>query len=150
MTATDSTANVLDKLRSAGDYAARLDVDLLLEPQNRQEFPFIYSTEDGIAFVEQVARPNVGLMLDTFHMNMEGEDAPASIERAMPYLRHIHFLDMERNPPTPADTQIDVMGILRTLARRNYQHYLSMPLVRNAGLGATEDVVAQLRAAVPA
>ncbi len=137
-------------LQELADYAARLDVELLLEPQNRKEFPFIYSTADGIALVEQVARPNVGLMLDTFHMHMEGEDAPASIERAMPYLRHIHFLDMRRNPPAPGDPDIDVTGILQTLARRGYKHYLSMPLVRDAELGATEDVVRQLRAAMPA
>jgi sugar phosphate isomerase/epimerase len=89
-------------------------------------------------------------MLDTFHMAAENEDAPASIERAMPYLRHIHFLDKERNPPSPADAHIDVPGILRALARARYRHYLSMPLVRGAGPEATEAIVQQLRLAIAA
>jgi sugar phosphate isomerase/epimerase len=143
-------ARLITILQELGDYAARLGVELLLEPQNQKEFPFIYSTRDGVALVREVGRPNVALMLDTFHMMMEHEEATTSLELAMPYLRHIHFLDKDRNPPAPDDPVVDVRGILRTLARHNYRHYLSMPLVRGQGEAATAALVRDLRAALAA
>ena len=132
-------------LQQLADYAASLGVDLLIEPQNREEFPFIYSTAEGITFVKEVNRPNVGLMLDTFHMLIEQENMIASIEQAMPYLRHIHLLDKDRNPPLHTSLEIDLEGIFRTLQRHDYQHYLAVPLVRDKVDQATIDAVAHLR-----
>jgi sugar phosphate isomerase/epimerase len=132
-------------LQQLADYAASLGVDLLIEPQNREEFPFIYSTTEGLTFVKEVNRPNVGLMLDTFHMLLEHENMIASIEQSMPYLRHIHLLDKDRNPPLSTSLEIDLEGIFRTLQRHNYQHYLAVPLVRDKVDQATIDAVAHLR-----
>jgi sugar phosphate isomerase/epimerase len=145
---TDSEASferLVGILRRFADYAASLNVDLLIEPQNRKEFPFIYSTAEGIKFVEQVNRPNVGIMLDTFHMLLEAENMPASIERAMPYLRHIHLLDKDRNPPSHSSTEIDLPGIMGVLARHRYRHYLSMPLVSGKDDSATVEALRHLR-----
>lgn len=132
-------------LQQLADYAASLNVDLLIEPQNREEFPFIYSTADGLAFVREVNRPNVALMLDTFHMLIEQEDMVNSIEQAMPYLRHIHLLDKDRNPPLATSQEIDLESIFRTLQKHNYRHYLAVPLVRDQVDQATVDAVTHLR-----
>ena len=140
---------LVEIMRQFADYALGLGVDLLLEPSNKKEFPFISSTSEGLEMVKRIDRPNVGIMLDTFHMHVEGEDMIDSLERAMPYLRHIHFLDPNRDPPSRATTAFDVRGIFRTLARHNYGHLLSMPLTKHKtdaeSDAATAEIVRYLR-----
>lgn len=140
-----SFQRLVEIMQRIAGYARSLGVDLLIEPQNREEFPFIYSTAEGVELVKQVNRPNVGLMLDTFHMLVESEDMVASIEQAMPYLRHIHLLDKDRNPPLQSSVEIDLTSIMRTLRRNNYTHYLSVPLVRNQGDQATIEAARYLQ-----
>jgi sugar phosphate isomerase/epimerase len=132
-------------LRELGDYAQRMGIQLLLEPQNRKEFPFIASSREGLALVQSVDHPAVGLMLDTFHMLAEDEDPATSVERAMPLLRHIHLLDLERNPPRPGKGLPHLEAIMAVLARHGYGHYLSVPLVRDEDDEATAECVRWLR-----
>lgn len=134
-------------MREIADDVAEWEVALMLEPSNAKEFPFICSTAEGIQLVERVARPNVRLMLDTFHMSVQEENVPQSLAQAMPLLRHVHLLDRQRNPPSVGSDGYDLRGILETLHRHNYQHFLSLPLLQNGDENATERLVAALRSA---
>lgn len=134
-------------MQEIADEIAALKIDLMLEPSNEKEFPFICSTPEGLAFVERIGRPNVKLMLDTFHMSVQEEDLPASLEKAMPVLRHVHLLDRERNPPSRDSKRFDLPGVLQTLQRYHYQHFLSLPLLQNGDRKATKKAVAALRSA---
>ena len=58
-------------LQIAGEIAADQGVTLALEPLNRFETFMVNTVADGLRLVEQVARPAVGLLLDTFHMHIE-------------------------------------------------------------------------------
>jgi sugar phosphate isomerase/epimerase len=145
-----SVAKLVTRLRELADYAARLQVQLLIEPANRKEFPFISTTQEGIDMVKAVDRPNFGLMLDTFHMAVEKEDMCDSIRRARSYLHHIHFLDLDRNPPSRTSAGIDIPAVLATLADSGYQHYLSMPLMKDGGDAATAEVARYLRSLMAA
>jgi sugar phosphate isomerase/epimerase len=140
--------SLVAKLRQLADYAAHLDVRLLLEPANKQEFPFISSTREGLEILERVNRPNVNLMLDTFHMAVEGEDICESLELAMPHLYHIHFLDLDRNPPGHGSRGVDLEAVIACLVRSNYRYFLSMPLVKDASDEATREVLMDIRRAI--
>lgn len=135
-------------LREIADEIAELQIDLMLEPSNEKEFPFICSTPEGLALVERISRPNVRLMLDTFHMSVQEEDLAASLEMALPVLRHVHLLDRQRNPPSYDSQRFDLDGVLQTLQRHHYQHFLSVPLMQNGDRKATKKLVAALRSAV--
>ncbi len=56
-----------------------------------------------------------------------------------------HLLDKDRNPPLSTSMEIDMQSIVRVLKRHNYQHYLSMPLVRDKDDWATAGAVRHLR-----
>ena len=56
--------------RFARDY----DVELALEPVSRYETYLLNTVEQGLAMVDRVGEPNVGLLLDTYHMNIEEKD----------------------------------------------------------------------------
>lgn len=106
------------------DYAAPRGVLLALEPVNHYEVNFILSSQDGIAFANDVDRPNFGLMLDTYHMNIEDQNMHASLRQARKYLWHVHISDNNRR--WPGNAHIDFAALLATLHDLDYSGYLSV------------------------
>jgi D-psicose/D-tagatose/L-ribulose 3-epimerase len=73
----------------------------------------------ALDYVEAVASPAVGVMLDTFHMNMEEYDLAASIRLAGSRL--VHFQANENNRGFVGSGHIDWPSIARALAASGYQ-----------------------------
>ena len=89
----------VDSLRKAADYAAEHGVKLAIEPLNRFETDFINTVEQGLELLDQIANPNVGFLLDTFHMNIEEKDVAAAIRRAGSKIFHFHTCENDRGTP---------------------------------------------------
>lgn len=60
-----------DIFREVADYANRSYVRLVLEPQNRYVSNLNNSIREILSFAEEAGAPNVGVMADTYHMNIE-------------------------------------------------------------------------------
>lgn len=89
----------VDSLRKAGDYAGEQGVKLAIEPLNRFETDFINTVEQGLELLDRIANPNVGFLLDTFHMNIEEKDVAAAIRRAGSKIFHFHTCENDRGTP---------------------------------------------------
>lgn len=74
-----------------------------------------------------VQRSNVGVMLDTFHLNIEEVDMAAAIRDCKGYLVHIHVGDSNRQAPGMGHT--DFLPLLQALKDIDYQGYVTMELV---------------------
>jgi D-psicose/D-tagatose/L-ribulose 3-epimerase len=61
-----------------------------IEPINRFETGFINVAHDAVRYVEEVGSPHLGILLDTFHMNMEEKKLGAAIREAGAHLVHFH------------------------------------------------------------
>jgi sugar phosphate isomerase/epimerase len=109
--------------RRLADYAAPRGVRLALEPCNHYEANSIITTQDGVAMARAVDRPNFGLMLDVYHMNIEDQNVYASLRQARPYCWHVHMADNNRK--WPGNAHIDFASIVATLADLGYTGYLS-------------------------
>lgn len=105
------------------DYADPREVRLTLEPINHNEVDWIMTTQDGIALADDVDRPNFGLMLDTYHMNIEDQNIHASFREARRYCWHVHAADNNRK--WPGNAHIDFHSIVATLKDIGYDGYLS-------------------------
>jgi len=92
-------AHLLACVREVGRAAQARRLTLVLEPGNRYETDFLHTVEAAVAFLEAVNLPNVRLMLDTFHMNIEEASLAAAVHRAGPRLEHVHFADSNRHAP---------------------------------------------------
>ncbi len=86
-------------LKRAADYAAGRGVKLAVEPLNRFETDLVNTVDQGLRLVEDVEADNVGLLLDTFHMNIEEKNIPAAIRRAAGRIVEFHACANDRGTP---------------------------------------------------
>ena len=105
---------VIAGLKRAAAYAAPRGVTFGLEPLNRFETDIANTTRHGLALVEAVNAPALGVMLDTFHMNMEDPDIPAAIRRAGS--RIVHFQANENDRGFAGSGHLDWPAIARANA----------------------------------
>lgn len=87
------------QLRALAAYAAERGVWLGVEPLNRFETSFINLTAQAIEVADRVDHPSCGVMLDTFHMNVEERSIGDAIRAAGPRMRHMHACENDRGAP---------------------------------------------------
>jgi D-psicose/D-tagatose/L-ribulose 3-epimerase len=86
-------------VRQLGDlakYAGDRGVWLGVEPLNRFETSFINLASQAIEVVDRVDHPACGILLDTFHMNIEERSIGDAIRSAGKRLRHLHTCENDR------------------------------------------------------
>jgi D-psicose/D-tagatose/L-ribulose 3-epimerase len=110
---------VVAGLRQAGATAAAAGVKLAIEPLNRFETDIANTTGHALALAEAVESPAVGVMLDTFHMNMEDPSIPDAIRRAGK--RMFHFQANENHRGFVGSGHIDWPAVARALVSVGYQ-----------------------------
>jgi len=116
-------AQALECLAEVCDVARRAGVTVLLEPLNRYECDYINSLADFVSIAVEIGAPNLKLLADTFHMNIEEADMMASLKAAKSFLGHVHLADTNRQ--APGHGHLDIAAVLTTLDEIGYQGYLS-------------------------
>ena len=99
-------------------------IQLAIEPLNRFETYFINTVEDAVRFVEQVGSANIGLLVDTFHSNIEEKDVPGAYRACGRHLMHVHTCENDRGVPGTGHT--DWKGVLTTLKETGYDKRLTI------------------------
>lgn len=79
-----------------GKVAADEGVTIALEPLNRFETFMLNTVADGVRLMDQVDHPNVGLLLDTFHMHIEEKSTRDAILSARSHVKHFHCSENDR------------------------------------------------------
>jgi D-psicose/D-tagatose/L-ribulose 3-epimerase len=87
------------QLRDLSAYAADHGVTICVEPLNRFETSFLNLASQAIEVVDRVDSKNCGLLLDTFHMNIEERSIGDAIRAAGPRMRHLHTCENDRGAP---------------------------------------------------
>lgn len=105
-----------------GQLAATWNAPLLYEPLNRYETNLCNTLETGLELIETCG-PNVRLLADLFHMNMEEVDVAAALRRASSRLGHVHFVDSNRRAAGWGHTRFE--PIIQCLRAIDYDGYLS-------------------------
>jgi D-psicose/D-tagatose/L-ribulose 3-epimerase len=109
---------VVDGLAVAGRRASDDGIVLGVEALNRFETDIANTARHAIEIVDRVGSDSVGVMLDTFHMNMEEFDLPGAIRKTGSRL--VHFQANENNRGFVGSGHIDWPGIARALNDVNY------------------------------
>jgi sugar phosphate isomerase/epimerase len=121
----------VESVRSVGEYAASLGVDVSLECWNRYGTYMLNRLEQGVRMWRETGLENGGVMADTYHMNIEERSLPEAIRETGELLNHVHPSDSNRL--APGWGHIDFGEILRTLQEIGYGGYLAFELILPPG-----------------
>jgi sugar phosphate isomerase/epimerase len=113
--------------RELADYALPKRVRLTLEPITATLIKFILTTQDGVSMCRRVNRPNFGLMLDVYHMNIEDVDIYQSFREAKDYCWLVHVCDNNRK--WPGSAHLDFARIIGTLNEIGYEGFVSTEML---------------------
>ena len=121
---------LIEPLRELAKYASNYEVDLLIEPLNRYSTPICTDSKDAKYIVDLVDEENVGILLDTFHMNIEEDSIYDAVINSNSLLRLVHLSDNNRKMPGFA--HIDFENIVEALKKIKYSKLLTFePTVQN-------------------
>jgi D-psicose/D-tagatose/L-ribulose 3-epimerase len=103
-------------LQSLGPVLTRHEVTLAIEPLNRFETYFLNTADDAAALCDQIDHPNVGILFDTFHANIEEKSIGQAYRTVGPHLKHVHTCENDRGIPGSGHVEWDdVFAALRAI-----------------------------------
>jgi sugar phosphate isomerase/epimerase len=114
---------VIPILSKLARFAADHGVKLLIEPLNRYSTPYCTTANDAVTIANQINEHNFGVLLDTFHMNIEEDSLEHAILKSEGLLQHTHFADNNRKMPGYA--HIDFQSVVKSLEHIGYNQYIS-------------------------
>ncbi|UXS27503.1 sugar phosphate isomerase/epimerase family protein [Agrobacterium tumefaciens] len=125
-------ARGVEGINGIADFANDLGINLCIEVLNRFENHVLNTAAEGVAFVKDVGKNNVKVMLDTFHMNIEEDSFGEAIRTAGPLLGHFHTGESNRRVPGKGRMPWHEIGL--ALRDINYTGAVIMePFVKTGG-----------------
>lgn len=115
-------------LVECANFAAKYGVRLVIEPLNRYETNFLNTVEETVAFIESLHCENIGILADTFHMNIEERNIACALIRAKNFLWHFHVADSNRW--APGFGHMNFQDILYVLAALGYTGFVSAEILQ--------------------
>jgi D-psicose/D-tagatose/L-ribulose 3-epimerase len=91
-------AGFREALLPVAEYAAALGVTIGVEALNRYETSVVNTVEQTLQLIDGLP-DNVGIMIDTYHMNIEEADPYTALIVAGPYIKHVQVSGTDRGAP---------------------------------------------------
>jgi len=114
----------VEGLQSVGEFLNDYGITLAVEPLNRYQTYFLTTTADGVALCDEVNHPNIGLLFDVFHANIEEKNIPEAIKSAGRHLKHVHVCENDRG--IPGSGHLDWDGIFAALRAMQYDRWMTI------------------------
>lgn len=118
----------MDFLKRTAAEAKKYDISILFEAVHEKLCDFAVSTAEAAEITRQLALPNIGMVLDFYHMHVMGEPIENG-QAALPYLRHVHISTcgshLERGYPDLPLYQ-EYQTILTWLKKHQYKESISI------------------------
>ena len=128
--------SIAELVKTAEEYG----ISYNLEITNRFEQFLLNTSKEAVEFVGEVGSPNVNILLDAFHMNIEEDSMEEAIRGAGAKLGHFHVGTNNRKPPQPG--LMNWGQIAKGLKAISYDKIVTLePLVRTGGTVATDSKV---------
>ncbi len=122
---TDSRRTFIQNLRWASEAASSRDLRLLLEPLNSKDRPgYFYSTAGDVsAMLAAIARENVRLLFDAYHIAMTEADVAAALRRTASSIGHIQIAGVPARAE-PDEGDVDYRDVFRTIDEIEYRGWI--------------------------
>tara|TARA_Y100000588_G_scaffold389533_1_gene492432 strand:- start:4948 stop:5784 length:837 start_codon:yes stop_codon:yes gene_type:complete len=127
-----------DSIKETTSILENKKIKLGIEPLNRYETDFINTVDEGLKLCSLINHPNVGLLLDVYHMNIEEKDISKSIINAKNKLFHFHVAENDRG--IPGTGSIKWEKIFNALKEINYDEYVTLEMFIQANQNTSKDL----------
>jgi hydroxypyruvate isomerase len=143
--------SMIDGTAKCGELAARYGVTLIVEPLNTRvnhKGYFLSNCVDGLKLVQAVNHPNVRLLFDLYHEQVERGDVIRSAQAAMSMVKVFHVADTPgRNEPGTGE--MNYANIYKAIAKANYEGIVCMEyLPLKEQVASLTQAVNEMRAAL--
>lgn len=107
-----------------GSAVSESGIEIAIEPLNRFETYFLNTAADGAAFCDAIGHPMIGLLLDTFHANIEEKSIGPALKHAGRHLKHLHACENDRG--TPGTGNVNWPEFFTTVAEIGYDGWMTI------------------------
>jgi len=115
---------LLDFGNLAADYAGKHGVTVVVEPLNKAECNIFNSTRECAQFVQEINKPSLKLLVDSYHWHKENEE-PDAIIAAGKHLQHIHVATYSKRL-APGAEKCEFGDFFRSLKMARYSGPVSI------------------------
>jgi len=112
----------VENMKIVSEYASEKGIKLAIEPLNRFETDFINTVAQGLELIGRIDADNVGLLIDTFHMNIEEKNTGDAIRLAGDKVFNFHACANDRG--TPGNDNINWAEVKNALSDIDYNDYM--------------------------
>ena len=95
----DEWQRVVESWQELADTVQASGVAVAMEPLNRFETYFLNTVADAALLCDQIGHPRIGILVDTFHANIEEKSVGAALRQAGRHLKHVHTCENDRGTP---------------------------------------------------
>jgi D-psicose/D-tagatose/L-ribulose 3-epimerase len=114
----------VDCYQSIGPTLSEYGVTIALEPLNRFETYFLNTAADAVALCDAIGHPNVGILFDTFHANIEEKDVAAGVSHGgAAFEARTHLRERPRHS---GHGHVDWPGVFQALRDIHYDGWLTI------------------------
>lgn len=113
-------------LQAIASHARDAGLVIAVEPLNRFEAYLLSTSEQGIAMMDRVGDPAVGILYDTFHAHIEEKDPVKALDAvvASGALAHVHISENDRG--TPGSGHARIAETIALLKARGYDGWMTI------------------------
>jgi D-psicose/D-tagatose/L-ribulose 3-epimerase len=114
----------VEGLQVVARHAQKRQVMVCLEPLNRFETYFLNTLEDAARLIRDIGEPNVKILFDSFHANIEERHPAEALRSVAAELGHVHVSENDRG--IPGTGHIDWRGVLKALKVIGYNGWMTI------------------------
>jgi hydroxypyruvate isomerase len=124
----DQWASMVEGAKRCGDLAEKANVTLIIEPLNTKvnhKGFFLSTCVEGLKMVKEIGHPNVRLLFDLYHEQVQTGNVTNTLTEAAPYTSVFHVAD---NPGRndPGTGEMNYANIYRAIRKTGYSGYITM------------------------
>jgi D-psicose/D-tagatose/L-ribulose 3-epimerase len=121
---TDEWKRAVEGYQTIAPTFASHDVTLAIEPLNRFETYFLNTAADAAELCDQVNHPNIGILFDTFHANIEEKSIADGYRTVAKHLKHVHTCENDRG--IPGTGHVEWASVFEALREIGYDGWLTI------------------------
>lgn len=119
----NSEEDAMHAIAALCDWAAQCGTTVLLEPQGVKNGNYLNSVPEAVGWIHRLGKKNLGLILDTYHLDLTAPDLLSGLAQAQGYCGLVHLCDSGRR--LMGFGRLDLESFLRRLLEGGYTGFLS-------------------------